>query len=97
VARLRDGLHLRRLTATVLAARGVHEPAEAARFLAPRLADLRPPEGIADLDRALGRLVPAVTGGERIGVFGDYDVDGVTTAAILTTMLRAFGPRWWRG
>ncbi len=91
VARLRDELHLRPLTATVLAARGLCEPEAAGRFLAPRLADLRPPDGIADLDRALDRLVPAVTAGQRIGVFGDYDVDGVTTAAVLTTMLRAFG------
>ena len=91
VARLRDELHLRRLTATVLAARGLDEPAAVTRFLQPKLADLRPPDGIADLDRALDRLVPAVTAGERIGVFGDYDVDGVTTAAILTAMLRAFG------
>jgi single-stranded-DNA-specific exonuclease len=91
VARLRDELHLRPLTAAVLAARGLHEPAAAARFLQPRLTDLRPPEGIADLDRALCRLVQAVTAGERVGVFGDYDVDGVTTAAILTTMLRALG------
>jgi single-stranded-DNA-specific exonuclease len=91
VARLRGELHLRPLTATVLAARGLCEPAAVARFLQPRLTDLRPPEGIADLDRALCRLVSAVTAGERVGVFGDYDVDGVTTAAILTTMLRAFG------
>jgi single-stranded-DNA-specific exonuclease len=91
VARLRDELHLRPLTAAVLAARGLCEPAAAARFLQPRLTDLRPPDGIADLDRALCRLVPAVTAGERVGVFGDYDVDGVTTAAILTTMLRALG------
>jgi single-stranded-DNA-specific exonuclease len=91
VARLRDELHLRRLTAKVLAARGLDDPAAAACFLQPKLADLRPPDGIADMDRALDRLVPAVTAGERIGVFGDYDVDGVTTAAILTSMLRAFG------
>ena len=91
VARLRDELHLRPLTAAVLAARGLCEPAATARFLQPRLTDLRPPDGIADLDRALCRLVPAVTAGERVGVFGDYDVDGVTTAAILTTMLRALG------
>jgi single-stranded-DNA-specific exonuclease len=91
IARLRDELRVRPLTAAVLAARGLDEPAAAARFLAPKLADLRPPEGIADLDRALDRLMPAVTAGERIGVFGDYDVDGVTTAAVLTTMLRAFG------
>jgi single-stranded-DNA-specific exonuclease len=91
VARLRDELHVRPLTAAVLAARGLCEPAAAARFLAPRLADLRPPDGIADLDRALDRLVSAVTPGECVGVFGDYDVDGVTTAAILTITLRAFG------
>ena len=91
MARLRDELHVRSLTAVVLAARGLCEPAAAARFLQPRLADLRPPDGIADLDRALNRLGQAVTAGERIGVFGDYDVDGVTTAAVLTIMLRAFG------
>jgi single-stranded-DNA-specific exonuclease len=62
-----------------------------ARFLAPRLADLRPPDGIADLDRALSRLAAALASGERIGVFGDYDVDGVTTAAVLTLTLRALG------
>ena len=59
MARLRDELHVRSLTAAVLAARGLDEPAAAARFLTPRLADLRPPDGIADLDRALDRLVPA--------------------------------------
>src|SRR4249920_1769579 len=77
---------LRPITARILVARGIDRPEVAARFLAPRLADLRPPEGMADLPRALDRLTAALAAGETIGVFGDYDVDGVTTAA-----LRAFG------
>lgn len=91
MAALAGALALRPLTARILLARGVSDPALAARFLDPRLANLRPPDGIADLDRALARLSDALTRGERIGVFGDYDVDGVTTAAILTLTLRALG------
>ena len=91
LARLCSELHLRPLTARVLIARGFTDPNTVARFLSPRLADLRPPDGIADLDRALDRLVPAVTTGETVGVFGDYDVDGITTAAVLTTAFRGFG------
>src|SRR5206468_3924505 len=57
------------------------------------LADLRRPDGMADLAKALERLAAALGAGETIGVFGDYDVDGVTTAAVLTAALRAFGGR----
>ena len=81
------------LTARILVGRGIDQPEVAARFLSPRLADMRPPEGMADLPRALDRLTAALTAGETIGVFGDYDVDGVTTAAVLATALRAFGAK----
>src|SRR5689334_12044876 len=43
------------------------------------------------MPRAVARIADAVVRGERIGVFGDYDVDGVTTAALLTSFLRASG------
>jgi len=88
---LASSLKLRPLTARVLLGRGVDASESANRFLAPRLGDLRPPDGIADLERALERALAAVLGGERIGVFGDYDVDGVTTAAVLAEGLRALG------
>jgi single-stranded-DNA-specific exonuclease len=82
---------LRSLTARILVSRGVVAPDEVSRFLNPRLSDLRKPDGMADLDRAIDRLMRAIRDGEKIGVFGDYDVDGITTAAILTIGLRAFG------
>jgi single-stranded-DNA-specific exonuclease len=84
-------LKIRPLTARILVGRGMLDSTVAGRFLAPKLADLRPPTGMADLDKALDRLVAAFTAGETIGVFGDYDVDGVTTAAVLATTFRAFG------
>jgi single-stranded-DNA-specific exonuclease len=88
---LAESLGTRGLTARILTARGYSTLDLATRFLSPRLADLRPPEGMADLDRAIDRIVRAVQKGEKVAVFGDYDVDGLTTAAILVLMLRALG------
>jgi single-stranded-DNA-specific exonuclease len=88
---LAKSLGLRALTARILTARGVSAPELATRFLSPRLSDLRPPQGMADLDRSLDRLVRALAAKEKVAVFGDYDVDGVTSAAILYQLLRALG------
>jgi single-stranded-DNA-specific exonuclease len=91
VASLASEAKLRPLTARVLAGRGILRADLASKFLDPRLADLRRPDGMADLQRAIDRLVAAIGAGETIGVFGDYDVDGVTTAATLASALRQMG------
>ncbi|MEO6771760.1 MAG: single-stranded-DNA-specific exonuclease RecJ [Kofleriaceae bacterium] len=91
VNRISSTLRVRPATARCLVARGVTEPSEAQGFIDPRLAALRPPQGLAGMAPAVGRLADAVERGERIGVFGDYDVDGVTTAALLTSFLREAG------
>lgn len=91
VSRISTTLRVRPATARCLVARGVTEPSEAQGFIDPRLAALRPPHGLAGMANAVGRIADAVQRGERIGVFGDYDVDGVTTAALLTSFLRASG------
>jgi single-stranded-DNA-specific exonuclease len=88
---LAAAMQLRPLTARILLGRGLGLHPQVSRFLAPRLGDLRPPEGIADLDRAVSRIEAALERGERIGVFGDYDADGVTTAAVLALTFRALG------
>jgi single-stranded-DNA-specific exonuclease len=91
VARLAAALRVRPVTARCLAVRGVGEPLDARAFLEPKLGGLRRPEGLAGFARAVERIGEAVRRRERIGVWGDYDVDGVTTAALLTTFLRAVG------
>jgi single-stranded-DNA-specific exonuclease len=91
VSKLAGALRVRPATARCLVARGVTEPGAAQGFIDPRLAALRPPTGLAGMSRAVGRIADAVVAGRRIGVFGDYDVDGVTTAALLTGFLRSVG------
>ena len=75
----------------LLAARGI--PVEAVSdFLAPTLRALLPdPSILADMDTAADRLAHAVRTGETVGVFGDYDVDGACSAAIVTLLLRGLG------
>ena len=74
-----------------LARRGVAS-AEAAAFLAPKLRDLLPdPRALRDMEAAATRFLAAVTAGERIAIFADYDVDGATSAALLISWLRDMG------
>ncbi|HEY6562566.1 MAG TPA: single-stranded-DNA-specific exonuclease RecJ [Polyangiaceae bacterium] len=63
----------------------------ARRFLEPKLAHLTPPHEMADRALAADRLAHAVRRQEPIAVFGDYDCDGITSAAIVTEILRALG------
>ena len=75
----------------MLAARG-QSLEGAPGFLQPRLRDLlTDPSDLKDMDQAAERLADAVARGERIAVFGDYDVDGATSAALLSRFLRAAG------
>lgn len=64
---------------------------ETQRFLEPRLLHLTPPDAMADRDASAERIARAVRAGERICVFGDYDCDGITAAAVMTGVLRALG------
>jgi single-stranded-DNA-specific exonuclease len=75
----------------VLAGRGVgiHDTEG---FLNPRLRDLMPdPHGLTDMEAAASRLADAVMRHEKVAIFGDYDVDGACSAALLAEYLRACG------
>jgi single-stranded-DNA-specific exonuclease len=91
VESLRVGLNATHTFARLLAARGHVDVARAKSFLDPRLADLTPPESMIDREAAADRLASAVRRRERVVVFGDYDVDGITSCAIVTLALRALG------
>ncbi len=69
------------LTARILAGRGV-DVAAAAQYLDPTLRELMPdPSSLQDMDAAVARLAQAIEWGEKIAVFGDYDVDGACSGA----------------
>jgi len=77
--------------ASLLIKRGFLQIDRAQGFLNPRLASLQPPEILPGMPAAAGRVLEAVRRGERIVLYGDYDVDGVTSLALLSRALRAFG------
>lgn len=77
--------------AQVLLHRGLRDAEAAREFLSPKLKDLTPPDAMLDRDVAADRLARAVSAKERIVVFGDYDVDGTTSAVILGDVLTALG------
>ena len=85
--RLRRELALHPTVARLLVQRGLAEPAAARRFLAPSLDDLHDPSRLADLDRAVERLLAAVARREAIAVHGDYDADGVSSTVMLRRVL----------
>jgi single-stranded-DNA-specific exonuclease len=75
----------------LLMARGVGRD-DLARHRDPRIRDFLPdPSAFQDMDKGAKRLADAVGGGETIAIFGDYDVDGATSAALLTLLLRRLG------
>ena len=75
----------------ILLARGVAE-ADLQRHLLPTLRDFLPdPSEFNDMDAAADRIAQAVLGHERITIYGDYDVDGATSSALLIRLLRELG------
>jgi single-stranded-DNA-specific exonuclease len=79
------------LLARVLAGRGV-EPDEVAAFLDPSIKGLMPdPHTLTDMEAASARITAAIIYGESVAIFGDYDVDGATAAALLCRYLRHCG------
>ena len=88
---LADALGIRALAAKVLCARGYQTPAKARAFLDRGLNRMNDPMLLKDMDRAVTRICAAMANGEKIAVYGDYDVDGITATYVLTDFLRSKG------
>ena len=84
-------LSISRVAARVLWARGFRDLSAAQSYLAPEIAGLHDPLLLKDMRRATERLVKAIRGGERILLYGDYDVDGATSVVILKTAIEMAG------
>ena len=81
------------LVSSVLAARGIRTPEEAEAFLAREHNLSYSPFLMKDMDKAAARINRAIADGEKIAVFGDYDVDGITATVLLIDYLKSRGAR----
>ncbi len=79
------------LVAEALARRGITDPHEARAFLNPGLYNPASPLELPGMGRAVARIGRAIRGGEKICVWGDFDVDGQTSTALLVSVLRDLG------
>ncbi|MBQ9980809.1 MAG: single-stranded-DNA-specific exonuclease RecJ [Oscillospiraceae bacterium] len=82
---------LSHLTSLALSARGFDGAAQAREFLSHDESRLHDPYLLRDMDKAVKRIKTAIEKGEKIAIYGDYDVDGITATCLMTDYLRAMG------
>jgi single-stranded-DNA-specific exonuclease len=91
VQKLVDSLQVTPLVAKLAAERGITSPAKWGHFIEPHLEDLHDPFLLHDMDKAVERIMAAVEDGEQITIYGDYDVDGLTSTTIMKEALESIG------
>ncbi len=90
VEKLSAEVGIDRVLADLLVKRGVETFEQARTFFRPALTDLHDPFLMKDMDAAVERLRKAITTGEKLLVYGDYDVDGTTAVALVFSFIRRF-------
>jgi single-stranded-DNA-specific exonuclease len=90
-ARLAKELNFPIESAMLLIQRGIHSRTQAEAFFNPSLDNLHDPFAMRDMDKAVARIQRALGEGEKILVYGDYDVDGTTAVALVYSYLRDLG------
>lgn len=83
-------LNISFISASLLVRRGLCTPEAARSFISPQLSKLPDPFEMKDMDKAVDRLCSAIRSGEKILVYGDYDVDGTTAVALVYRFLRNY-------
>jgi len=91
IALLARAARIPAVVAQLMLARGVRDPDAARVFLDPKLSALRDPDDLPGCARAAERIHQAIAEGQRIVVYGDYDVDGMTGTAVLYRCLKLLG------
>jgi len=88
VADLQNALQVDEVVSTLLIQRGIETYEDAKTFFRPSLEDLHNPFLMKDMDKAVARIEEALSKGENILVFGDYDVDGTSSVALMSSYLK---------
>lgn len=91
VEELQEKYKLNKLLSTLLTNRGIIEEAEITKFLNPKRSDFYDPFGMPDMEKAVERILKAIKDKEQIIIYGDYDVDGITSVTVLKSFLEERG------
>jgi single-stranded-DNA-specific exonuclease len=91
VARLARELNIPEISCRILASRGLQDPVVAQNFLNSGLSDLFDPFLMSGMDKAVDRVIQALKANEKIMIYGDYDVDGITGTALMFLVLNRLG------
>ncbi len=91
VQELSASLQLSKIASTILVARGLKNAQEASQFLNPKLAYLHHPNCFCGMKEAAQRIHQAILENEKICIYGDYDVDGVTSISLVYECLQSLG------
>ncbi len=89
---LRRSLNVDPVLAALLVRRGISTFEEARRFFRPDLENLHDPFLMRDMDLAISRIELAIASGEKILIYGDYDVDGTTSVALVYSFFKKYHP-----
>lgn len=89
--KLSEDLNIPPVASRILASRGITDSLKAERFLKPSLSNLFDPFLLSNMDKAVERVVQALKKNEKIMIYGDYDVDGITSTAIMFLVLNRLG------
>ncbi len=93
IQQLSEALQVDPLIAQLLVQRGIRTYDQAKHFFRPSLDDLHDPYLMKDMDKAVARIQKAIASHENILVFGDYDVDGTTSVALVSSYLKTYYPQ----
>lgn len=91
VIELQEKYKINKLLATLLTNRGIIGEIEITKFLNPKRSDFYDPFGMPDMEKAVDRILKAIEDKEQIIIYGDYDVDGITSVTVLKSFLEERG------
>jgi len=91
VSDLSEKLNISKNLSRVLVGRKIDSLESAQKFLSPSLKDMKDPSSLAGIDKAVERIIAAIKNQGIIGIFGDYDVDGITSTTLLWDFLESLG------
>ena len=91
VEKIKNEFNLSKLVASIIASKGMKNQDEIEVFLHPRRNDFHDPFLLPDMEKAVDRIVKAINNNEKVAIYGDYDVDGITSSTVLHRFLKDRG------